>query len=118
MLSPSTITAPGGKWSITNLETMADEKERDWGVAVDEGLVPWFLMTWFNVTAQGRVAAEAAATTAAAAEEGGMQEAVPDAGVHPSHPAPCLRVFASLIRAGLCQAEAGMAIAKMGGAEE
>jgi hypothetical protein len=96
---------------------MADEKQADWDAAVASNNVPWFLTAWFDATARGRAAAESAATTAVATAAGGKAPAASAPGgehTHPAHPAPCLRVFTSLIRAGVCQADAGEAIAKMG----
>ena len=50
------LPAPGGKWSISNLEAMADEKQADWDTAVASNNVPWFLTAWFDATARGRAA--------------------------------------------------------------
>lgn len=101
--------APGGKWSITNLEAMASVKEADFEAAASSGKCPWFLTAWFEATAAGRAADAAAALGKAKPAPG------PDGPIHPSHAAPCLRVFTSLVRAGVCQAEAEASIAALGG---
>lgn len=109
-LSPFSLShpAPGGKWSIASLEAMADAKQADWEATVAAGGIPWFLTAWMEAVGAGRAAADAAEATAA------VQEPAADPPVHPAHPAPCLRVFTSLVRAGVCMAEAGREIAKMG----
>jgi hypothetical protein len=95
---------------------MAAAKEADFEAAVAAGAVPWFLTAWFDATAAGRAADAGTAALGVGKAAKAAASADGETGpVHPVHRAPCLRVFTSLVRAGVCQAEAEASMAAMGG---